>query len=402
MFWILTVSLLLSVGISAVLLLKNIRLSTQISSPLSPPEQVSKSIESHFAEQSKDALLFVDVSYRIQWANPVFRQWFNLAPHSPLDIPLESIIGTQLFQHSLPAFEQVFQGKEQVINITLSLPKLGERHLQRIYRPVYDSHQRIIGFTGVIQDQTTAHQIRNSLLHAKQEFEHMAQATAHDMRESLRLIRSFSTLLSQQLSAELSHDQLEYLSFIQFESSRMDQFVRDLHQYAQLGLYRSTPEPISMSYVVEEVRHLLRDQIIKTKAEISWASLPTIEGMTKDVTELMCQLLSNALTFQSPSHPPLIHIDWQAVGPYAEISVRDNGIGIAKEHQEQIFSIFRRLHSRSAYPGSGIGLASCKKIIELHRGKIWVESEQNEGSTFRFTLPLYVEAKEEMQEKIPV
>lgn len=398
MFWILSVSLLLSVGISAYLLLKNIRLSTQLSSSFPSPENVATSLESHLVSQSTDALMFVDVSYQIQWVNSVFREWFGLSTDDPSALPHTPVLNPHLF----PAFEQVLDGKEASIDVSMVLPNLGQRQLRRTYSPVYDKEQKLIGFTGLIQDRTHTHHVQTALLEAKKEFEHLAQATAHDMRESLRLINSFSYLLSKQLSPSLEKEQQEYLSFIQFEAERMDQFVRDLHQYAQLGLKKGIPEPVSLTHVVEEVSSSLKDQILQTKADIHYSSLPTIQGSFKELTLLMKHLIQNALTFRSPQQSPLIQIDWEAKERFAHISIRDNGIGIAKEYQHQIFSMFRRLHSRTAYPGSGIGLACCKKIVELHGGDIWVESNPHQGATFSFSLPIHISASHTHAEKIPV
>lgn len=357
------------------------------SNQLPHEEEAFQHISVIHTNRSSNALFFVDTGYIIRWSNDTFKKWFGLDLGSELGMPLHQVIGHQLFQNSLAVFEQVLMGEEKVIEITLDLPSLGLRHLKRIYSPVVNSTGKVIGFTGQIEDQTAIQELQSQLSEVQADFLHLARATSHDIRESIRLIRSFSHLLGQQLQEEFTDEQGEYLGFVQSEAARADQVLKDIYTYASFSAQNLPSKAIPLHIVLQEVLAHMRPEIEELHAEIISDSLPTVEGNFPHLTQLFEQLLSNALTFQPANQAPIIHIGWEKMGEYAQITIRDNGIGIPSEYHDQIFNIFRRLHAQSAYPGSGIGLTICKKIVSRLGGKIWV-SPQPQGAAFSFTLPL--------------
>jgi light-regulated signal transduction histidine kinase (bacteriophytochrome) len=166
----------------------------------------------------------------------------------------------------------------------------------------------------------------------------------------------------------------------------MEMLISDLLAYSQATKTSDASESVSMNEVVETAKKNLATSIEETAAEIRTTDLPVVRANSVPLVHLLQNLISNALKYRSEKKPRL-KISAAEEGDYWRFSVQDNGIGIPKEFQSQIFGIFKRLHNRSEYPGTGIGLAICQKVVEQYGGRIWVESEPGRGSTFFFTLP---------------
>lgn len=228
---------------------------------------------------------------------------------------------------------------------------------------------------------------KNNILKSKnQELEQFTYITSHDLQEPLRTINSMSELLKENLSEQLSDQSEQMLNFLTEASSRMQQLIRDLLDYSRLGKEPSRSD-VDLNQLVENVKSDLNSSVEKLQAHISTSSLPTVHGHPTELRLLLQNLIANALKFHKPETTPSISISGKKEENHWLIKVSDNGIGIAADHQERIFMIFQRLHPKEKYEGSGIGLAHCKKIIDHHGGRIWVESTVGKGSTFYFTLP---------------
>jgi light-regulated signal transduction histidine kinase (bacteriophytochrome) len=167
---------------------------------------------------------------------------------------------------------------------------------------------------------------------------------------------------------------------------RMQILVQDLLTFSRVGRQGGSPALINCQTVVDMAVKNLEAAVWESAAKIECAHLPTIFAEASQLTQLFQNLIGNAIKFRG-TEPPCIHITAEECGEESTFTVMDNGIGIAPEHKELVFAIFKRLHTREEYPGSGIGLAICKKIVEQHDGRIWVESVPGRGSAFRFTLP---------------
>jgi signal transduction histidine kinase/CHASE3 domain sensor protein len=217
------------------------------------------------------------------------------------------------------------------------------------------------------------------------EIEQFAYVSSHDLQEPLRSITNFSMLLAGRLETHPDEKVHEYMSYITGGVKRMSQLIFDLLEYSRIG-NDLTKTRIDCNQMVEEVLNSMSARINETGAEIRISKLPVVEGYFY-LRSLFQNLISNAIKFQKPGNHPVITISAVSQKKEYLFSVTDNGIGIEKEYHERIFIIFQRLHSRKEYPGTGIGLAQCRKIVELHGGKIWFESEPGKGSTFCFTLP---------------
>jgi light-regulated signal transduction histidine kinase (bacteriophytochrome) len=217
------------------------------------------------------------------------------------------------------------------------------------------------------------------------EMEQFAYAASHDLQEPLRTINSFAGLLSKRYKGKLDERADEYLHFISDATNRMSHFISSLLNYSYLGKNR-VKSLVDCHQLVSSIQKDMASTIQKTNAIIITKNLPKLTGYELELRQLFQNLISNALKFQEKGTRPEITISAKLERGYWIFSIQDNGIGIAKEFHEKIFKIFHRLHSISGYSGSGIGLANCEKIAELHLGKIWLESEPGQGSTFFFSI----------------
>jgi signal transduction histidine kinase len=219
------------------------------------------------------------------------------------------------------------------------------------------------------------------------DLEQFAYSASHDLQEPLRQIAVYSQLLEKKYARQLDGKASQYLDYCIEGAQRMEMLIRDLLAYSQTGSRSDSPsELVNVREVIEMVKKNLATTIEETQADISTSELPVVRGDSVPLFHLFQNLLSNALKYRSEKKPR-IRIGASRDGGFWRFTVEDNGIGIAKEFYGQVFGIFKRLHGRAEYPGTGIGLAICQKIVEKHGGKIWVESELGQGSTFFFTLP---------------
>lgn len=217
------------------------------------------------------------------------------------------------------------------------------------------------------------------------ELEQFAYVASHDMQEPLRTTSSFVELIQKQYHGKLDDKADKYLTYIQQSSDRMKVLIKDLLDYSRIGKADSQVK-VDCNIVLEETLADLTVVIGETGAEITSDPLPVITGYPTEMKQLFQNLLTNAIKFRKKEVTPRITIAVKKNKNAWEFSFKDNGIGIDKKHSDRIFIIFQRLHSRNEYQGSGIGLAHCKKIVELHGGRIWIDSIPDEGTKFLFTI----------------
>ena len=219
------------------------------------------------------------------------------------------------------------------------------------------------------------------------DLEQFASAASHDMQEPLRTIASFAQLLAKQYKGTLGKDADEFITYISEGAFRMQALIQDLLAYSRLTTQGESLKSVEVSKVVDHAMHNLQIAMKESQAEVSLDSLPVVQGDPAQLAQLFQNLIGNALKFRGEK-PPRIHIRAESNGQFCTLAVEDNGIGIDPKFGDRIFAIFQRLHTRNEYKGTGIGLALCKKIVERHGGRIWVESQPRKGATFYFTLPL--------------
>jgi two-component system, sensor histidine kinase len=227
---------------------------------------------------------------------------------------------------------------------------------------------------------------RTSEMESKnKELEQFAYVASHDLQEPLRTISGFVDLLQKEYREKLSGTGEIYLNYLSQASDRMKVLIKDLLDYSRIGREKASM-PIDCDELLEEVVADLGKSIRESEAQIHFADLPVLYAYPTELKLLFQNLIVNAIKFRHAHRKPEIDISTQAEGNGWKFMVRDNGIGIEKQNLDRIFIIFQRLHNRSQYEGSGIGLAHCKKIVELHGGNIWAESEPGVGSRFYFTI----------------
>ncbi len=217
------------------------------------------------------------------------------------------------------------------------------------------------------------------------ELEQFVYIASHDLQEPLRTLGSFTELLEKEYPSQKGENSSTYLRFINEATSRMSQLVKGLLDYSRIGASRELSE-IDCNVLLDDVQNDLALTIDKTNAILLIGTLPMLNGYTTELRLLFQNLISNAIKFHTFKKPPHITISVEELPQFWKFTIKDNGIGIDAQYHERIFSIFQRLHNRSEYQGTGIGLAHCRKIVEMHGGKIWVESVPYEGSSFYFTI----------------
>ena len=217
------------------------------------------------------------------------------------------------------------------------------------------------------------------------ELERFAYIASHDLQEPLRMVSSFLQLLQKRYGGQMDARADQYIHYAVDGAERMKALIMDLLEYSRVGTGKEGFGWVDTAAVMSEVGEIFREKIVAARARIEIGGLPTVWGDKVQLTQLLQNLLSNALKYHS-DEPPLIRIRAEGENGHWLFAVEDNGIGIDPLFFEKIFIIFQRLHNRNDYSGTGIGLAVCKKIVERHGGKIWVESDQHSGSTFFFTI----------------
>ncbi len=217
------------------------------------------------------------------------------------------------------------------------------------------------------------------------ELQQFTYVASHDLQEPLRSVLSLIDFIDNKGFIKEDDKAKEAFGFVKDASLRMSSLVKDLMDYSRLGARRKK-EDIDTAVLLEEVKVDLSERLKASKAIILSGNLPQVSAFPTELRLLFQNLISNAIKFAKKGEVPKIEISHSETKDTWQFAFKDNGIGIEKKYQERIFVIFKRLHAHQNYPGTGIGLAHCKKIVELHRGRIWVESEVNEGATFYFTL----------------
>jgi signal transduction histidine kinase len=219
------------------------------------------------------------------------------------------------------------------------------------------------------------------------ELEQFAYVASHDLQEPLRMVASYVQLLAKRYKGKLDQDADDFIHFAVDGSQRMQNLINDLLAFSRVGAKGNEFKTVDMELVLQHALANLQQAILENGAVITHDPLPALTADPTQIAQLLQNLIGNAIKFNDASRIPTIHIGVRRVGEEWQFSVQDNGIGFDLQYKERIFLIFQRLHTKSKYPGTGIGLSICKKIVERHGGKIWVESEIGLSTTFYFKLP---------------
>ncbi|MEM7130682.1 MAG: ATP-binding protein [Chloroflexota bacterium] len=315
----------------------------------------------------------------------------------------EEVIGRSDFDYFPQALVKQYYADEQIIiqsgeslvdREEMTIPSDGTNQwLSTTKVPLRGRDGSIVGLVGMCRDITQRREAElklqktaNELARSNAELEQFAYVASHDLQEPLRAITGYIQLLQRRYADQLDERAVNFIERSVAAANRMKGLIEGLLAYSRVGR-RDTPFIMTdCSKLVAQTLNDLAPIIEESHATVAYDSLPTVKGDAILLGQLIQNLVSNAIKFRGTQHPE-VHIAALSKGSEWLFSVRDNGIGIESEYVDRIFLIFQRLHTRTEYPGTGIGLAMCKKIVEYHGGRIWVKSEVGRGTTFFFTLP---------------
>ncbi len=284
----------------------------------------------------------------------------------------------------LEALKQVSNKMIESIDREISGRKKTEEALRESEWKLRQSHERL---EAEVRERTAELVKANEeLARSNADLKDFAHVVSHDLKGPLHTIQGFAKLLARRYEGKIDAKADEFIRSIIDGTVRMEDLIRDLLEYSQLGIKAERAAPADCSLIVEKVIGNLKASVEENHAVLTHDAMPTIIADPSQMTSLFQNLIDNAIKFHGKERPR-IHISAERKGEEWVFSVRDNGIGIDSEDPEKIFGMFQRLHSSAAYPGTGIGLATCRKIVESHGGKIWVDSEPGKGSIFYFTIP---------------
>jgi PAS domain S-box-containing protein len=234
--------------------------------------------------------------------------------------------------------------------------------------------------------EAALHAAHEELKRSNSELEQFAYVASHDLQEPLRMVSSYTQLVMRRYGDRLDGDAREFMNYVVDGAARMKQLIEDLLAYSRVGTKGKEFREIELDAALKRAVTNLRASIQESGASVTWDALPRVSADDLQLAQLFQNLIGNALKFRGPS-VPRVHVSASETDDEWEVTVADNGIGIEPPYFERIFMVFQRLHTKGDYPGTGIGLAICKKVVERHGGRIWVQSALGEGSRFHFTLP---------------
>ena len=258
--------------------------------------------------------------------------------------------------------------------------------------PIYYRRKRatlgsLIDVTERKQMEERLKQMTDEMQRSNTELEQFAYVISHDLQEPLRMVSSYTQLLSKRYRNKLDADADEFIAYAVDGAKRMQTLLHDLLEYSRVGTRGQPFSMVNCEHIVEQAMANLKIAIEECGASVSYDVLPTIIGDEGQLVRLFQNLIGNAIKFRG-EEAPQVHISALRRNNIVTFSVKDNGIGIDPEHSQNIFEIFRRLHTSEEYPGTGMGLAICKKIVERHGGHISVQSQPGQGSTFYFSVDM--------------
>ncbi len=228
----------------------------------------------------------------------------------------------------------------------------------------------------------------DELARSNADLEQFAYVASHDLQEPLRMVTAYTQLLSERYRAKLDENADKYIGYASEGAQRMQVLIQDLLAFSRVGRNNAATGPVDCNAVMADVLQTLAPAIQESGAVVTHDALPVVWADRTQLAQVFQNLVGNAIKFRG-KEPPVVSVQAEKTTHRWQFSVNDNGIGIAPEFAENIFVVFQRLHARTEYPGNGIGLAICKKIVERNGGKIWVESQPGSGSSFKFNLPCH-------------
>lgn len=341
-------------------------------------------------ESSDDAIISFRLNGTVLSWNKGAQELFGYSVESTVGRTLRQLIGSDV-DVAIAALKE--ERRLATIEIDFVRGDGQKFYLSMRVSPVRSSDGKVVGgsaiFRDVTQEKESEKELRlasEQLTQTNKELEEFAWVAAHDLKEPVRTMGTFSKLLNDEYAIGLDSQAQQFLSYIHGASVKAMDRIDDVLKFS--GVIREMLEPVSVDLgdIVESVLQDLKLAIDESGAEVHVSPLPVIDGKPEYLSLLFQNLIANAIKYRS-AEKPKISIDATRDGDYWKISIKDNGIGFEMEYAEKIFVMFQRLHQDDEYPGTGLGLSMCKKIVALHGGRIWCTSQKGKGATFFFTLP---------------
>ncbi len=348
-------------------------------------------------QSAMDAIITVDEQQRIVLFNAAAETMFRCPDHGALGSSLDRFIP----QRSRAAHAEHHRNFARSGITSRRVGKLGTLEAVRadgehFHVEIAISQAGTEGsklFTAIVRDITERRRSEeelaekvSELARSNRELEQFAYVASHDLQEPLRMVASYTQLLAERYRGKLDENADRYIGYAVEGALRMQTLIQDLLAFSRVGRNGQNHKNTDCNTVLETALQNLRAAIQESGAVVTHSGLPTLSADSSQMVQLFQNLIGNAIKFRGKA-TPLITVSGERKGAEWLFTVADNGIGIALEHQDTIFVIFQRPHTRAEYPGNGVGLAICKKIVEHHGGRIWVESEPGHGAAFQFTFP---------------
>jgi PAS domain S-box-containing protein len=345
-----------------------------------------------------DAVIVTDADGNVTFLNKVAEAVTGWTTAEAMGKPLPEVFRIENEETRQPVENPVAQVLRTgeiagLVNHTILIRKDGHIHaIDDSVAPIRDEQGRVLGVILVFRDITERRRAEETLAkrtaelqRVNSELQQFTYIVSHDLNEPLRTMSNFANLLARRYQGKLDATAEEYIAFVTDAAQRMQQMLADLLAYTRVGGPTAAFTSVDMEALLAGVLTDLQLGLAEAKAEVTHDPLPTVQGDETRLRQVFHNLIGNALKFTGPA-APRIHVSGRRDGRQWRFAVQDNGIGIDASQAERIFQVFQRLHTRGEYPGSGMGLAICKKIVEQHGGRIWVESQPGQGATFFFTV----------------
>jgi PAS domain S-box-containing protein len=334
------------------------------------------------------AVTYVDRDSTFRFSNHRMSEWFGPDREAITDRKVRDVARSEGYAAICEKIETALAGTAVQYETEIPQGTGGMRAVDVRYVPDIRADGRLDGCVGLIHDVTSSKLIETALRQANADLEEFAYAASHDLQEPLRKIHTFADLLQESLREKLDGESRDWLDRLRNAVTRMATLIRntlELSRASKVG--PELKEKVNLGTVLQGAEKELEGAIHQSHAMIKGGNLPSVVGAPAQIQQVFTNLLANSIKYRREDVPLVIEISATRTGRLVEVTLRDNGIGFDNRYNEQIFGLFQRLHSPEKYPGTGIGLAVCRKIIEGHGGTIRADGNAGEGATFRFTLP---------------